>query len=171
MERERETCAHFDECSFFFLLFFVRHTGKRALFLVCGSPSHSKKFSCFLCLFLSLFSLFLPLCLFYFLISPIKKIITRRRRKDLFSSSSFFFFVCVFSCLSQQSNTRRGSQNIFAQKRKRPPLFSLDSHKKHRKRSALVKTSRVLLSPVFRYKKLYTHHLRCVHIIITSTSS
>ena len=120
--------------------FFVRHTRERGHFFLLWFPlsnvkKHSKKFSFFFAFFFVSF-LF---CLFYFLISrccPYKKNHhSRRRRKDLFSSSSSFFFlcVCVFFLVSHNSNTRRGSQNIFAQKRKRPPFFSLDSHKKHEK--------------------------------------
>ena len=148
MERERETCAHFEDCSFFLLFFCTSHRERGHFFLLwfplSNVKKHSKKFSFFLPFFVS----FLFFCLFYFLISPIKKIITRRRRKDLFSSSSFFFCVGVFSVSHDKSNTRRGSQNIFAQKRKRPPFFSLDSHKKAPKKKRF--SQNVTCSPLSR---------------------
>lgn len=122
--------------------------GKRALFLVCGSPSHSKKFSCFLCLFLSLFSLFLPLCLFYFLISPIKKIITRRRRKDLFSSSSFFFFcLCFFLSLTTEQH-KKGIAKYLCAKAKKATLIFLGFAQKAPKKKRF--SQNVTCSPLSR---------------------
>ena len=126
--------------------FFVRHTGKESTFSCLWFPlTQQKVLLFFVPFFVSLLS-FSPALPFLFFDLPYKKNHHSKKKEGSFFVVLFFFVCVCFFCLSRQSNTRRGSQNIFAQKRKRPPFFSLDSHKKHRKRSALVKTSRVLLS-------------------------
>ena len=185
MERERErralTLKIVPSSSFFF----CTSQGKEGTFSCCGSPSpvkkHSKKFSFFLPFFFVSF-LF---CLFYFLISPIKKIITREEEgKELFSSSSSFFFfcVCVFSCLSQQQH-KKGIAKYLCAKAKKATLFFLGFAQKARKRSALKKKRvkrHVFFSLVFlriislnrrrrrrrRYKKLHTHLIGCVRRLL-----
>ena len=122
--------------------------GKRALFFVCGSPSHSKKVSFFCAFFLSLFSLFLPLCLFYFLISPIKKIITRRRRKDLFSSSSFFLCVCVFFLSLTTEQHKKGIAKYLCAKAKKATLIFLGFAQKAPKKKRF--SQNVTCSPLSR---------------------
>ncbi len=131
MERERRALTlKIVPSSFFFC---TSHREREHFFLL-WFPLTSKKFSFFLPFFLCLLPFSVLPFLFYRsrVVAPIKKIITRRRiffRRPL-------FFVCFFC---PHNSNKRGSQNIFAQKRKRPPFFSLDSHKKHEKRSALKK--------------------------------
>ena len=125
--RERETCAHFEDCSFF-LLFFCTSQGKEALFLVVVPPLLSKntaKSSLFFCLFFVSF-LF---CLFYFLISrccPYKKNhhSRRRRKRIFFRRRPLFFFLCVCFFLSLTTATQEGDRKIsFAQSEKGHPFF------------------------------------------------
>jgi hypothetical protein len=163
--------------------FFVRHTGKEGTFSCCGSPSpmskNTAKSSLF---FLPFFVSFLFFCLFYFLISPIKKIIPREEGRIFFRRRPLFFFVCVFSCLSQQQH-KKGIAKYLCAKAKKATLFFLGFAQKARKRSALKKKRvkrHVFFSLVFlriislnrrrrrrrRYKKLHTHLIGCVRRLL-----
>ena len=118
-------CTSHRERGHFFLLWFPLSNVKK----------HSKKFSFFLPFFVS----FLFFCLFYFLISPIKKIIPREEGRIFFRRRPlFFFFVCVFSCLSQQQH-KKGIAKYLCAKAKKATLFFLGFAQKARKRSALKK--------------------------------
>jgi len=132
--------------------------------------------------FLPFFVSFL-FCLFYFLISPIKKIITREEGRIFFRRRPLFFLcVCVFSCLSQQQH-KKGIAKYLCAKAKKATLFFLGFAQKARKRSALKKKRvkrHVFFSLVFlrislnrrrrrrrrRYKKLHTHLIGCVRRLL-----
>ena len=144
MERERETCAHFEDCSFF-LLFFLYVTRERGHFFLLWFPpllskNTAKSSLFFLPFFFCLFSV-LP---FYFLISrccPYKKNHhSRRRRKGSFFVVVLFFFfcVCVFSCLSQQQH-KRGIAKYLCAKAKKATLFFLGFAQKARKKKRFKK--------------------------------
>ena len=148
MERERETCAHFEECSFFFLLFFVRHTGKRALFLVCGSPSHSKKFSCFLCLFFVSLLSFSPALPFLFFDLPYKKNHHSKKKEGSFFVVLFFFFVCVFFLSLTTEQHKKGIAKYLCAKAKKATLIFLGFAQKAPKKKRF--SQNVTCSPLSR---------------------
>ena len=104
--------------------FFVRHTGKEGTFSCCGSPSpmskNTAKSSLF---FLPFFVSFLFFCLFYFLISPIKKIIPREEGRIFFRRRPLFF-LCVCFFLSLTTATQEGDRKISLRKsEKGHPFF------------------------------------------------
>ena len=127
MERERETCAHFEDCSFFLLFFCTSHREREHFFLL-WFPLQCQKTQQKVLFFFAFFCLFSVLPFLFFDL-PYKKIITREEGRIFFRRP--LFFLCVFSCLSQQQH--KGIAKYLCAKAKKAIFFSLDSHKKHEK--------------------------------------
>ena len=149
MERERETCAHFEECSFFFLLFFCTSHRKESTFSCLWFPlTQQKVLLFFVPFFVSLLS-FSPALPFLFFDLPYKKNHHSKKKEGSFFVVLFFFFFCLCFFLSLTTEQhKKGIAKYLCAKAKKATLIFLGFAQKAPKKKRF--SQNVTCSPLSR---------------------